>query len=63
MTLLPSSNVLPELGVGVVYWMELEPLLRTEQGLVDVLEIEPQTFWSETGDRTVPYRFDPDVRS
>ena len=33
-----------ELGVGLVYWPELEPLFDAG-GLVDVLELEPQTFW------------------
>src|SRR5436309_9357405 len=33
------------LGVGLVYAPGLEPLIRGERGLVDVLEIEPQTFW------------------
>ena len=33
------------LGVGLVYAPGLEPLIRGEPGLVDVLEIEPQTFW------------------
>ena len=31
------------LGVGLVYWPGLRPLV--EEGLVDVLEIEPQGYW------------------
>lgn len=44
---------LPELGVGVTYSSQLEPLLSSRPGLVDVIEIEPQTFWLEgvTGQR------------
>jgi uncharacterized protein len=36
---------LPELGVGLTWFAELEPVLQANAGLVDVLEIEPQTFW------------------
>ncbi len=44
---LPANNGLPELGVGLIYSSGLEPLLASEPGLVDVLEIEPQTTWIE----------------
>jgi uncharacterized protein (UPF0276 family) len=37
----------PELGVGLVYSPGLEPLLAANPGLIDVLEIEPQTTWIE----------------
>jgi uncharacterized protein (UPF0276 family) len=37
------------LGVGLVYAPALEPLIRGEPGLVQVLEIEPQTFWRKNG--------------
>ena len=33
------------LGVGLVYAPALEPLIRGEPGLIDVIEIEPQTLW------------------
>ena len=36
---------LPELGVGLTWFPGLEPVLQANAGLVDVLEIEPQTFW------------------
>ena len=36
---------LPELGVGVTYTSSLEPLILDNPGLVDVIEIEPQTLW------------------
>ena len=40
--------VRPErLGVGLVYWPSLEPLLAPEANLVDFIEIEPQAFWTE----------------
>lgn len=38
---------LPELGVGVTYAAELLPLLRANEGLVDLVEVEPQTLWLE----------------
>jgi uncharacterized protein (UPF0276 family) len=41
------QHSLPELGVGVVYSSGLEPLLTANSGLIDVLEIEPQTTWIE----------------
>jgi uncharacterized protein len=36
---------LPELGIGLTWFAGLEPVLQANAGLVDVLEIEPQTFW------------------
>jgi uncharacterized protein (UPF0276 family) len=53
---LPPLTDLPELGVGVVYFRGLESLLET--GNVDVIEVEPQTLWFETGDTERPYRSD-----
>ena len=43
----PQSNELPELGVGVIYSSDLEDLLSENPGLIDVVEIEPQTTWVE----------------
>jgi uncharacterized protein len=34
---------IPELGVGLTWFSGMEPLLQANAGLVDVLEIEPQT--------------------
>ncbi len=42
-----SPSSLPELGVGVIYSSGLEPLLAANTGLIDVVEIEPQTTWIE----------------
>lgn len=36
---------LPELGVGLTWFAGLEPVLDQNAGLVDLLEIEPQTLW------------------
>ena len=39
--------MIPELGVGLVYFSELEELRRSiDLTAYDLLEIEPQTFWS-----------------
>jgi uncharacterized protein len=35
----------PDYGVGVVWWPELDPLCRPSEGLVRVIEAEPETFW------------------
>jgi uncharacterized protein len=50
---------LPRLGVGVVYAPGLEPLLEAGADVVDVLELEPQTFWFTDGPDG--YRIDPRV--
>jgi uncharacterized protein len=34
------------LGVGIVWWPELDPLCRESEGLVDVVEAEPEAFWA-----------------
>ena len=38
---------LPERGVGVTFAPGLEPLLEAGDDLIDVVEVEPQTFWFE----------------
>jgi uncharacterized protein len=36
---------LPELGVGLNWFPGLDPVLKANAELVDVLEVEPQSFW------------------
>jgi len=48
---------LPELGIGVVYFAGLEPLLEPGD-LVNVIEIEPQTFWLQPDSAVSAYRID-----
>jgi uncharacterized protein (UPF0276 family) len=36
-------------GVGVIWWPELDPLCRPSEGLVTVIEVEPETFWIPRG--------------
>ncbi|HUB13753.1 MAG TPA: DUF692 family protein [Acetobacteraceae bacterium] len=41
-------------GVGVIWWPELDMLCRPDEGLVHVIEVEPETFWvarEDTPDR------------
>jgi uncharacterized protein (UPF0276 family) len=47
--------------VGVIYSSALEPLLEGHPELVDVLEVEPQTTWIETGDPDEPFLLRDDV--
>jgi uncharacterized protein (UPF0276 family) len=47
--------VIPRLGVGAVFIPALEPLFL-QPGLVDVLELEPQTLWHRARGRGPRYR-------
>lgn len=49
---------LPGLGVGMVYFPSLEPLLEVGKGLIQVLEIEPQPYWIKQTEAPSPYRLD-----
>lgn len=50
---------LPTLGVGVAWFSGLAPLLAAEPGLVDVIEVEPQTLWLQPDPAIGSYRVDP----
>jgi uncharacterized protein (UPF0276 family) len=52
---------LPTLGVGVAWFSGLEPLLAAEPGLVDVIEVEPQTLWLQPDPTASRFRIDPDA--
>jgi len=41
---------LPELGVGLNWFPELDPVLKENNELVDVLEVEPQSLWRRDND-------------
>jgi uncharacterized protein (UPF0276 family) len=49
---------LPELGVGIVFFPGLEPLLEAGRSLIDVIEIEPQPFWYKHHQSDSPYTID-----
>ena len=53
--------ILPDLGVGINFSIAVEPLLRTNVSLIDVLLIEPQSFWLHTNSIEEPYRYDENV--
>jgi uncharacterized protein (UPF0276 family) len=54
---------LPELGVGITFSSAVEPVLEHHPDLVDVVEIEPQTTWLDTGAASDRYRQLDDVAS
>ncbi len=54
-------NDLPALGVGIVYSPGLEPVLEAGRDIIDVIEIEPQTFWFKGQPPNPSYRLDPDA--
>lgn len=49
---------LPDLGVGLVYLPGLEGLTRTLGGALDLVEVEPQTFWTLAPDEVAGFRVD-----
>jgi uncharacterized protein (UPF0276 family) len=40
-----SAAISADYGVGLVWWPELDTLCGAGEGLVHVLEVEPETFW------------------
>ncbi|MEM2856056.1 MAG: DUF692 family protein [Candidatus Nitrosocaldaceae archaeon] len=39
---------IPDRGVGLTYFLSLEPFIQSNIDLIDVIEIEPQNFWHHT---------------
>jgi uncharacterized protein len=52
---------LPTLGVGMVYWPTLDPLLREPNSLINVVEVEPQTIWHKIANPKTPYVVDEGI--
>ncbi len=52
-----------ELGVGIVYFQGFERFLASHSSLIDVVEIEPQTFWYDKNDACDAFKFDAGVTS
>lgn len=50
-----------ELGVGLVYFKGFERFLASHSSLIDVVEIEPQTFWYDKDDECNVFKHDPSV--
>lgn len=44
-------NTVPESGIGVVYFRDFEPFLERHARSLDVIELEPQTLWYNTGSK------------
>ena len=42
---MPTGASVARLGVGIVWWPPLDPLCGAGEGLVDVIEAEPEAFW------------------
>jgi uncharacterized protein (UPF0276 family) len=58
---LGASAEIPALGVGITYASAIEPLLERDPGIIDVLEVEPQTTWIKTPGGRQPYRVNEEV--
>ncbi len=55
------NNSCPELGIGVIYTSGFEKLVEKNTDLIDVIEIEPQTFWHKVTDENISFHYDPSV--
>jgi uncharacterized protein len=49
---------IPELGVGIIYFSGFESILESNLDLIQVVEIEPQTFWYRNKSKLDSYSFD-----
>ena len=47
---------LPDLGVGITFFPDIAAYLTNNQDLIDVLLIEPQTFWYHAFSKNIPYQ-------
>jgi uncharacterized protein (UPF0276 family) len=49
---------LPDLGVGIIWWPAVDALCHVGEGLIDVIELEPESFWVPNADgiRSFPSR-------
>lgn len=39
---------IPDRGVGITYFLSLEPFIESNMDVIDVVEVEPQNFWLHT---------------
>lgn len=49
---------LPDLGVGIIYFSGFENIVASNSDLIQVIEIEPQTFWYRNTSELDPFVFD-----
>lgn len=47
----------PELGIGMIYFSGLRNVLESNFDLIDVVEIEPQTFWIKNYEKLDSFQF------
>lgn len=52
----------PELGVGFTFFIGFEDILKSNIDVVDVIEIEPQTYWYRSEYDSSSYYVDDDVK-
>jgi len=52
---------LDELGVGLIYFQGFEDFLALHSSLIDVVEIEPQTYWYDKDDECNAFKYNPEV--
>ncbi len=57
-TLVLKKIKAPELGVGIIYFSGFESVVESNSDLIDVLEIEPQTFWYKSKSEADSFSFD-----
>jgi uncharacterized protein (UPF0276 family) len=49
---------IPESGVGIIYFSGFEPIIAANPDLIQVIEIEPQTFWYRLNNGLAAYAYD-----
>ena len=54
-------DALKELGVGLIYFQGFENFLASHLSLIDVVEIEPQTFWYDKNDECDAFKYNSQV--
>jgi len=57
-----AQTRLPELGSGMIFIPGLEPVIEACNEWIDVIEIEPQTFWSGLSVQSAQQRANPEIR-
>ncbi|MEM4398691.1 MAG: DUF692 family protein [Candidatus Nitrosocaldus sp.] len=50
---------IPDRGIGITYFLSLEPFIESNMDVIDVVEVEPQNFWLHTLSNR--FRMDDDI--
>lgn len=48
---------LPEIGIGIIYFSGFQNVIESNYDLIDLIEIEPQTFWLKHGPKLDSFIF------